>query len=316
MKEITTKNWMSNLDSELTLDKISIPGTHDSGTSEVSKGPAHTQNFDIITQLNDGIRFLDIRVKHRRGHPDDPLQIYHGIINCDISFRDVLVACTEFLKDNPQETIIMLVNSASGKDKNIQIDFDKYIENDQYPHLFYLEPTLPSLKELRGKVVLFRRFSGNKGVDLSKDWGKNDMFSLDTPQGVTFKIEDKYEEHDTEKKFSYVEKNIGAAIDNPDDGFIYITYNSISFSLFGHTPYQYAWGGGIGRVDPKMNPKLKDYLKGNSGNKRFGVIMLDFYNDKEGSINNDNCKLIINSNTNVKLSATKQSLAVSNAVEV
>ena len=45
---------------------MSIPGTHDSGTSSLfgvtDKGAAHCQNFNIIQQLNDGIRFLDIRI--------------------------------------------------------------------------------------------------------------------------------------------------------------------------------------------------------------------------------------------------------------
>jgi 1-phosphatidylinositol phosphodiesterase len=305
MKNTTTaKNWMSNLDGNTTIDKLSIPGTHDSGTSDlkkiIDKGPAHTQNFNIITQLNDGIRFLDIRVMHKEGRPADPLQIYHGAIECQISFGNVLDACTKFLKENTQETIIMLINAASGNGKDIQQYFDVYLQQPQYQSLFNLESVPPTLAKLRGKVVLFRRFPGDMGVDLSFDW-YNTTFPVTNPEAVKFKIEDQYNQHDTKKKLCDVETMIRSAINNPNDGVIYITFNSISQG--GHTPYQYAWGGGLGRVNPKMNPGLESYLKSDSGTNRFGVIMLDFYNNENGNINNNNTKLIINSNLGVELSA-------------
>jgi len=307
--KIETKSWMSNLDDNITLDKLSIPGTHDSGTSKTGKGAAHTQNFNIITQLNDGIRFLDIRVKYKKNRPNDPLQVYHGIINCKISFGDVLNDCTKFLKENPQETIIMLMNSASGDGNNIQQYFDFYLKKSSYQSLFNLEPVPPPLAELRGKVVLFRRFPGSWGVDLSDGWKDNSTFTLTTPEGVKFQIEDQYKEHNTGRKLKEVERAIGSAISSFNNGVIYITYNSISQG--GHTPYQYAWGGGLGKVNPKMNQGLEIYLKKHSGTKRFGVIMLDFYNNKEGSINNSNTELIINSNLGIEMSLIEQSSVIS-----
>ena len=134
----TTKNWMSNLPDEIMLDKISIPGTHDSGTAKTMDGAAHTQNFGIRNQLDNGIRFLDIRVTYKKSNsPNDPLQIYHGIINCDISFGDVLNDCVSFLNENPRETIIMLVNSASGDDTDIQQYFDVYLGQANYKFILF-----------------------------------------------------------------------------------------------------------------------------------------------------------------------------------
>lgn len=298
----TTENWMSSLDDKITLDKISIPGTHDSGTEKTGAGPAHTQNFGIRNQLDNGIRFLDIRVTYKKSNPaNDPLQIYHGIINCDISFGDVLNDCLNFLNTNPQETIIMLVNSASGKETDIQQYFDVYLRQSQYQNLFYLNAVPTQLGAMRKKIVLFRRYLGTGGVDLSQPnaWQDNKTFSLTTPQGVQFYIEDQYSQHNTKKKWSAVASNLDKAKGNPNDTIIYITFNSISFG--GHTPYQYAWGGGIGKVDPKMNPVLQSYLESNSGANRFGIIPLDFFNNKTGDINNSNTELIINSNPGVQL---------------
>lgn len=295
----TTRNWMSSLSDDTTLDKISIPGTHDSGTQKTGAGPAHTQNFGISDQLNNGIRFLDIRVTYKKSNPqDDPLQIYHGIINCEISFGDVLNDCVNFLNTNTRETIIMLVNSASGKDTNIQQYFDVYLLQARYQNLFYLQPVPTNLGAMRKKVVLFRRYLGTGGVDLSQPgaWQDNKTFPLTTPQGVKFYIEDQYSQHDTHKKWDAVESNLNSAMSHPTDGTIFITFNSISFGA--HTPYQYAWGGGIGRVNPKMNPALQSYLEKNQGEKRFGIIPLDFFNNESGNINNTNTELIISSNTN------------------
>lgn len=295
MNKITTKNWMSSLNGNITLDKISIPGTHDSGTAKTDKGAAHTQNFGIATQLNDGIRFLDIRVVYDGTQQKDPLRIYHGIISCKLSFGNVLDSCMTFFAENPQETIVMLMNSASGTADNIQQGFTVYTEQERYKSLFYLNENLAPLSELRGKIVLFRRFSGKSlGINLSGGWKDNRTFTLVTPQNQTFKIEDQYKQHDTHKKLAAVEELIGTAMQTPDDGIIYITYNSIAQGT--HTPYQYAWGGGFGPVNPKMNPGLNDFLNRQQKNAELGIIMLDFYNNEKGNIDNRLVECIINSN--------------------
>lgn len=295
MNKMTTQNWMSSLNGNITLDKISIPGTHDSGTAMTDKGAAHTQNFGIATQLHDGIRFLDIRVVYDRTQREDPLRIYHGIISCKLSFGNVLDSCMTFLTENPQETILMLMNSASGNAADIQQGFNVYTEQERYKSLFYLHEKLAPLSELRGKIVLFRRFSGHSlGIDLSGGWKDNRTFTLVTPQGQTFKIEDQYKQHDTHKKMAAVEDLLRTAMQTPDDGILYITYNSIAQGT--HTPYQYAWGGGFGPVNPKMNPGLNEFLKGQQKYPRLGIIMLDFYNNEEGNIDNSLAECIINSN--------------------
>jgi 1-phosphatidylinositol phosphodiesterase len=273
-------NWMSFLDDSITLDKLSIPGTHDSGTMGVSavvKGFARTQNFSIFKQLEDGIRFLDIRLKNNK----DSLVVVHGIVSCNLSFEDDLNDCSKFLNNNPKETIIMLVNNEGS---NIENNFLKYLKMDTYEDLFCLDTTPPNLGLLRKKVVLFRRFETSEsldmGVNLSKGWDDNATFSMTTPSGIKLKIEDKYKEHNTKKKYEIVKDSITSAINNPNDGIIYITYNSISSKLI-HTPYKYAWGGRGSGIDPAMNPSLSEYLSPMTGIKRFGVVMLDFYNNNK-----------------------------------
>ncbi|MBE3668509.1 phosphatidylinositol diacylglycerol-lyase [Vibrio navarrensis] len=300
MTYVETRNWMSALDHQLTLDQISLPGTHDSGTQKAPAGPARTQNFGIYTQLNNGIRFLDIRVKANDSKLD-PLSIFHGIVNCDISFADVLDDCQQFLSENPTETIVMLMNAATGNGNDIQVKFDEYIAQKKYQHLFYLGSRMPTLTAVQSKIVLLRRFPGNIGIDLSKGWKKNKTFTLTTPENQVFAIEDQYQEHDTRKKMAAVQASIDSAIAAPDDGVMHLTYNSISFSLLGHTPYQYAWGGGIGKISPKMNPGLAEFLRGKKKGNRFGIVVLDFYNNELGHIDNSVTELVISTNPGVAL---------------
>lgn len=297
---------MSYLPDSITLDKISIPGTHDSGTALLSAGLFHTQNFNISRQLADGIRFLDIRVKFKKNNPaSDPLQIYHGSANCKISLGNVLDACNEFLGQNTKESIIMLMNAASGDGHDIQQYFSVYLNQARYKDLFYLNPVPSVLSKLREKVILFRRFPivgvTDMGVDLSQGWMKNKTFELKTPQGVVLHIEDEYQQHNTHKKMKVVESNINGAITAANNGVIFITYNSVSGSA-AHTPYQYAWGGGLGKVDPKMNPGLQRFLQTKPGKQRFGIIVLDYYNNETGKIDNSNAILTINANEGVQLS--------------
>lgn len=298
MTDVTTKNWMKALDRSLTLDKISMPGTHDSGTEKAPAGGARTQNFGIYTQLNDGIRFLDIRVKTNGSMPD-PLNIYHGDFSCDISLGDVLTDCLRFLSENPSETLVMLMDAATDSIKNVQEKFDDYIAQDKYRQLFYLDTRVPTLQQSQGKIVLLRRFAGNTGIDLSYGWKKNQSFTLTTPEKQLFEIEDQYKEHDTHKKMAAVEASINSAITNPNDGVMHITYNSIAQG--GHTPYQYAWGGGLSKVDPIMNPGLTEFLQRQQVGARFGIVVLDFYNNEASNPDNRNAELIIATNPGVVL---------------
>ena len=272
-------DWMSALDGNYSLNRYSIPGTHDSGTQHTGDGAAHTQNFGIADQLVDGIRFLDIRLDGVTEFDKD-LVVKHGCILCFLSFGEVLDSCKAFLSAHSGETIIMLVNASGCLYSNIESRFKHYLEQDAYKDLFYLGEEMPVLESVRGKIVLLRRFKIDDdsvlGIDLSKDWEDNQTFRLETPEGVLFDIEDQYKDHDTHVKLAAVKTSIDNSIADPEDNVMHITFNSISFG--GHTPYQYAWGGG--GVDPIMNPSLETYLNGKGANQRFGVVMLDFYNNK------------------------------------
>ena len=100
--------WISKVPNETLLCEMSIPGTHDSGTSSLfgvtDKGAAHCQNFNIIQQLNDGIRFLDIRIGL-------DLRLNHGGTLSNYTWDDAMSQIITFLNINPDEFVIMLIGS-------------------------------------------------------------------------------------------------------------------------------------------------------------------------------------------------------------
>lgn len=175
--------WMKYVDDNKFLDELSIPGTHDSGTcsvdndTEPQSSQVKCQQDYIPTQLLEGIRYFDIRL----GKGDDP-GIDHGIfylLKKDgnyLHLSDVIGYFKTFLNENPSEALIMLASRGNDEatDESITTAFAKVMADN--PNLFYTSSHVPTLGEVRGKIVLLRRFrlDGNSvdghtwGLDLTE----------------------------------------------------------------------------------------------------------------------------------------------------
>ena len=175
--------WMKYVDDNKFLDELSIPGTHDSGTcsvdndTEPQSSQVKCQQDYIPTQLLEGIRYFDIRL----GKGDDP-GIDHGIfylLKKDgnyLHLSDVIGYFKTFLNENPSEALIMLASRGNDEatDESITTAFAKVMADN--PNLFYTSSRIPTLHEVRGKIVLLRRFrlAGNSvsghtwGLDLTE----------------------------------------------------------------------------------------------------------------------------------------------------
>lgn len=175
--------WMKYVDDDKFLDELSIPGTHDSGTcsvdndTEPQSSQVKCQQDYIPTQLLEGIRYFDIRL----GKGDDP-GIDHGIfylLKKDgnyLHLSDVIGYFKTFLNENPSEALIMLASRGNDEatDESITTAFAKVMADN--PNLFYTSSHVPTLGEVRGKIVLLRRFglAGNSvsghtwGLDLTQ----------------------------------------------------------------------------------------------------------------------------------------------------
>lgn len=197
---VPTNEWMKYVDGNKLINNINIPGTHDSGTQYVTESftlGAKCQYNSIYKQLEDGVRFLDIRLRNEKGK----MRLVHGDIDCvvnegsstHLTFETVLQWVDAFLYHNPSETIIMSINeNGTNTSKDHTFDdnlYDNYIKNSSVK--WETSRTPKQLKDVRGKVVLMSRYGDNeRGLDFKK-WESKKDFSF-SAGGGTAHVQDWY----------------------------------------------------------------------------------------------------------------------------
>lgn len=145
--------WMKNLPDSRLLNKITIPGTHDTA-SFFGGDMTQTQSLSVTQQLNAGIRFFDIRIKHE----GNKFHIYHGIAYQHQDFDKVMTDITNFLKANPSEVLLMRISQARPEEKNTRSLNDTFVSYMKTFNNFMAYPQgnyNPRLCQLRGKILLY-----------------------------------------------------------------------------------------------------------------------------------------------------------------
>lgn len=277
---IEMNSWMSGLQDNISLTKISIPGTHDSGArvdAPVVSGTAKTQDLSIAEQLNAGVRFLDIRCRHI----DNAFTIHHGAIYQNLNFDDVLNACYTFLNSHPSETIIMSVKEeydASNTTRSFEQTFDSYVQKN--PSKWDLGANIPTLGAVRGKIKLLRRFSSGttKGINASP-WADNTTFDINN-SGVQLKVQDYYKVTNNDDKWNGISSLLNEA-KNDTNGKLFVNFTS------GYKPGIFGIPS-IPTVSNNINPRLKTFFQSNTHGS-FGIMPIDF-------VNAELSQLIVNTN--------------------
>ncbi|MCR4919217.1 MAG: DUF4421 family protein [Prevotella sp.] len=260
-------SWMKHLSDNKPLSRISMPGTHDSGSSSIASNAigsaGHTQNFAVGEQLRDGIRAFDIRLK-------SDMHFGHTL-KCRERFDSTMVEWDRFLADNPSECIVAMVGSDEGGKWSDEMRQNFQTIIDKYPHRFVenFAPATP-LGQVRGKILVLKRQEQCPFGRLLK-FQDNAVFSYDG-----FHVEDVYKEFKSWKKLRLVEQHLRESFEADDPGTWYVTFCSIAWSPRRHTPYSYAWGARNIRkpinINLNMLIEMKDYSE-------LGMVFLDYYNN-------------------------------------
>lgn len=263
------RSWMRKVDDNRMLNNLSIPGTHDTAMIGRNIPGCQTQAWTINSQLQAGMRYLDLRLyvetypfANLLIPPPPQLRLVHGgfgyIDTCfsNLYFDQVLKIIDNFLQENPFETILMRVKEERGDSPLFAGAWTSSIK--PYIHIFAKElSSLPRLKDVRGKVVVLRNTPMITGVGLA--WGKPLM-----------NIQDFYEMNSTSVsgKKRLIDSSLINAESSKDLVANHLSATAVTKKRpFGKGPLTYA---------KIFNPYAFDKLQGFTGPRSFGIIIMDF----------------------------------------
>ncbi|WP_411130189.1 phosphatidylinositol-specific phospholipase C [Streptomyces sp. x-19] len=259
-------NWMSGVPDSTNLKDMTIPGTHQTCAQEddTAFGLGRCQGQSLEWQLNNGVRFIDIRCYLR--YPFGVIfEIFHGSIDQHLTFSDVLNVCKGFLSRNPSETILMLL---SEERSNYPNDFrrtfnDWYLKHLGWESLFYdLNNTsrIPDLGEVRNKIVLF---SNQPYLDMGLNFGSG-----------LFDTQNDWNGPSLDRKKNAVQQQLYKAMNaSPPRQEMYINYTSATGPGLSRTPWGFA---------KELNPWTLAKINESGHGRRYGVILMDWVDRPNG----------------------------------
>ncbi|KAI8628584.1 PLC-like phosphodiesterase [Xylariaceae sp. FL1651] len=325
--------WMAKLPDSIPITHLNIPGTHDAATWNYTQttqdalayatrcdgttpGIARVyrcQRHSIAESLEAGIRFFDLRFAF--DPIDARLVFWHGpaLLSAQATVEDVLFGFYGWLDTHPSETVILSfqyeastkANATSGElvQRNL---FDVLTSAAARRYIHQGRGAVGTLGEVRGKVVLFRRFDlaslppeyeqAMPGLHMSPAaWTDNSPdFALvyNRTTNATAYIEDYYyptgfvtPPDNIMAKLNatrlHLEKAAAGSYDSLFVTFTSGTHVDVSPPIY---PEVMALGYGFnvtpyGGVNDQL-PQLLGELKG----KRLGIVILDFFEEPKGLI--------------------------------
>lgn len=159
-------SWQQHLHGATPFSALSIPGTHNSPTCHNALPSVRCQSVSPYEQLNNGVRFFDIRVQVEALN-SSKLILVHGVFPIKLTgtsyFRDLEQTVSDFLTAHPSESVIISLKregTGDAKDADLARILLQHYVSDTAPHgrKWYTDPEIPTLGQCRGKMVLLRRF--------------------------------------------------------------------------------------------------------------------------------------------------------------
>lgn len=261
-----SNKWMSFLGDSTKINRITIPGTHDSG-ARTGGSMAQTQNKTITEQLEMGVRAFDIRCKVNNGG----FRLYHGVTQQPDTFDHVLEEYENFLAEHPGETIIMSMKQEDDDNDKFDSIMASYMAKN--PDLWYTTNSIPTLGEVRGKIVLLSRYGGSSAPGIRLDPGFADNRTFEMNNGVACRVQDHYNlgnnsSSNLNTKWTEIEEQLNFAHSSAANNTLCINFTSGYTTTLGIIP-------SITSVSNSVNPKLKAFFE-SAGKGCYGLLLSDF----------------------------------------
>lgn len=185
-----TLSWMTTIPDTMLLSHLTLPGTHETCSREYGGNMTICQTRSLREQLDAGVRFLDIRCRHYQ----NSFPIHHGRVFLHLQFApDVRDVCLDFLAAHPSECLVMSIKEEYDPEGNTQTfeqTFLSYLDGNR--DRWHLADTVPALGDVRGKIVLFRRFEAKTtplGIQ-ALPW--HDDATFDIENTAHLRVQDQY----------------------------------------------------------------------------------------------------------------------------
>ena len=275
-------SWMQGLPDTMKACRVSIPGTHDSGTAGVRfpmKHYACTQIMDISEQWDAGVRFFDLRPKLEGGK----LKIFHGPANCHISFDEALLILKHKLEENPTEFCIVMTNSAGGGQTAVDMTMEQINSVIPAGMLADFKADM-TVADARGRILFIHRNAPSAGVDyagvVTQGWPGNGLsrqarLVSSTGENTILWAQDFFTSGNNDKdaylghKWDQIYRLV-APFHNADSGIWCINH------LSGYTGTGISTN--ISRCSENINTRLLDYLE--THKSPIGIIPMDFHSQE------------------------------------
>lgn len=271
MDTFSLENWMQLVDDDTMLTRMTIPGTHDSSTYLSVDNPTgliqcQYTDFDFMAQLNAGVRFLDIRCAV---DGSNLLELCHDIYGLGADFSLVLNTCSDFLNANPTETILLSLKQDADPSPLSTDDFETAFKDNYYTpnqSLFYAENSVPNLGDVRGKIVLLRRFDSTDNLGVYMDFDDNTSFENPITSTLNLIGEDLYEPDDVDDKIAAITANLQEAVADQSEDNLYISFTSATIPD-STTPEAIAG---------QVNPIVQRLVIGFGNHNSIGIVPMDY----------------------------------------
>lgn len=243
-------SWLIEIDGDTQLNKLTIPGTHDSGAF-ITSPLVETQTWTIKQQLNNGIRFLDIRLFDRDGND---FELTHGGYLLGSFNKLVLDEVNKFLDNNPSEFVLMSVKDEATPilvNPNPTFTPNKFKElylNSPNSKFYQGHPTpTTKIEDLRGKIVIIDRahLNDSRALNFNRHYIQ-DEYKLSLKCNFT----NACLEIDYGKKWNHVKAHISKYMNDRASNGLWINFTSAT------------WNAAYEKDNAKfVNRHLRDFLK-------------------------------------------------------
>ncbi|KAG9053692.1 hypothetical protein FS842_007421 [Serendipita sp. 407] len=303
-----TSRWMSAYNDSTLVQNLNLPGTHDSLTWSVSAvlSPfVQTQDITLFQQLNNGVRFVDLRI----GIVSEKLRLFHASyqLSSSVELVDIFWGLYHWLDQNPTETVLVSVKVDNGNSTAaLQRQVYDLMNGPEVSDYWVHNTTLPALGDARHKLIPILRLTMDPnnipdykpfGLNLARGWKDNNAnisikydYDADNNYRQVVYVQDLYnpdaddEEAAINKKYevltTHLNRSVATGFENTNKWYIGFAsgYNGVLT-----TPKQLALGSTIPRT-VGVNTLIRPYLQSNRGSY-FGVIMFDFIGSDQRLIN-------------------------------